>query len=197
MACVRNFVVSMLCLSVFGRPISGLTVSSQNLELDIGRGSLYNASSSSASIGAPAYTLDIPPNPFIYEYAGYRAVYKLEGEGYIQVLSVMRMIVAAALALELERRSAGKHFTDPIPGGSVLRTALDLGRNVTWEIHQSKPIVEALSYQHAQIALQGTEDVARAYLGLCRQYTFSLIKLSSMQLVARGSLSRPQDAVTD
>ena len=187
----------MLCLLVFDQHISGLTVSSQNLELDVGRSELYNVSSSKASVAVPAQKLDIPPNPFIFEYAGYRAVYTLEGEGYIRVLFLMQIIVAAKLQLEWERKSAGKRFTDPIPGGSVVRTALDLGRNVTWEIHQSEPIIEALSFQHAQIALQGTENLARAYLGLCRQYTFSLIKLRSMQLVARGSLSREQDAVTN
>ena len=186
----------MLCLLVFGQPISGLTVSSQNFELDVGRSELYNVSSSNASIAVPAQKLNIPPNPYIYEYSGYRAVYTLEGEGIIQVLSVMRVIVAAKLALEWERQSAGKRFTDPIPGGSVVRTAVDLGRNLTWEIHQSEPITEALSYRHAQIALQGTDHVARSYLAFCRQYTFSLIKLSSMQLVARGSLSSPQDDVT-
>ena len=197
MSCVRNFVVSMLCLLASCQPIWGLTVSSQNLELDIGRSGLYNGSSSSASVDVTAQSLALPPNPFIFEYSGYRAVYRLEGAGYIQVLLVMQLLAITKLTLEWERRSAGKGITDPIPGGSVMRTALDLGRNLTWEIHQSEPITETLSYQHAQIALHGTEDVARAYQGLCRQYTFSLIKLSSMQLVARGSLSRPQDAVTD
>lgn len=197
MSCVRNFVFSMLCLLASGQPIWGLTASSQNLELDVGRSDLYNGSLPSASVGVPAQNLAVPPNPFIFKATGYTAVYIIEGAGYIEVLSVMRLIGITRHLLRERRRAAGEEFTGPIPGGSVLEKMWDLGRYMTWEMHQSEPITEVLSYLHAEIALQGTVEVTAAYHGLARQYTFSLMESSSMQLVAMGSLSRPQDAVTD
>lgn len=199
MSCVRNFVFSMLYLLASGQPIWGLTVSSQTLELDVGGSDLYNGSSSSASVGVLAQNLTIPPDPFVFEASGYKVVYRLRGEGYIQVISVMRLLAKTRHLLEERQRAAGADITDPIPGGRVQESVLDLGRNATWEIHQVGRIPEALSYQHVQIALEGTEELTRAYQGLVRQYAFSLVKptRSNMQFMATGSLSRPQDAATD
>ena len=143
---MRKFVFSMLCLLASGRPIWGLTISSQNLESDVGRSDLYDGSSSSASAGAPAENLAVPPNPFIFEAAGYTAVYRIEGEGYFQSGPAWRLVASTMQALEERRRAAGEDIASPIPGGSVVASVIDLGRNLTWEIHQSVPRTEVLSY---------------------------------------------------
>ena len=197
MSCVREFVFTMLCLLASGQSIWGLTVSSQNLELDVGRSDLYNGSSSSASAGAPAESLAVPPNPFIFKAAGYTAEYRLVGAGYFQSGPAWQLVTSTMQALEERRRAAGEDITTPISGGSVQASVIDLGRTLTWEIQQSAPITEVLSYQHVEIALRGTHEVIRAYGLFTMQYSFSLSKSSSMQLVATGSLTSKQDAVTD
>ena len=194
---MRNFVFSMLCLLAAGQSTWGLTVSLQNLELDVGRSDSYNGSSSNASVGAPAENLAVPPNPFIFEAAGYTVVYKIEGEGYFQSGPAWRLVASTMQALEARRRAAKEVVTSPIPSGSVLASVIDLGRILTWEIHQTVPIIDFLSYQHAEIALQGTQEVIRAYGLFTMQYSFSLSESSSMQLVATGSLTSKLDAVTD
>ena len=189
MSCVRNFVFSMLCLLAFGQSIWGLTVSSQNLEMEVGLSDLYNGSSTSASVSAPAKNLAVPPNPFIFEAAGYTVLYRLEGEGHFQSGPVWRLIASTKQELEERRIATGQDITSPIPGGSVVASAIDQGRMLTWEIHQSVFRTELLSYQHVEIALQGTQAVIRAYGLFTMQYSFSLSESSTMQLVATGSLT--------
>ena len=186
---MRNFVFSILCLLASGQFIWGLTVSPQNLKLDVGRSDLYNGSSSNANVGAPVQNFTVPPNPFIFEAAGYRAKYRLEGIGYFQSGPAWQLVTETMWALEARRMAAGVDITTPIPGGSVVASVIDLGRTLTWEIHQSIPITEVLSYQHVEIALQGTQEVIRAYQLFTMQYSFLLSKSSDMQLVARGSLT--------
>lgn len=194
---MRNFVFSILCLLASGQSIWGLKISLQNLKLDVGRSDLYNGSSSSASVDAPAQNLTVPANPFFYYAAGYTAVYRITGTGFFQSGPAWRLVTATMQALEERRRAAGEDITSPVPGGSVVASVIDLGRNLSWEIHQSVPMTEVLSYQHVEIALQGTQEVIRAYQLFTMQYSFSLSKTSTMELVARGSLTSKQDAVTD
>ena len=102
------------------------------------------------------------------------------------------------IGLETRRRAERKDVTSPIAGGSVLATRREPGFRLTWGINQEGfRVREPLSYQHAEIALQGTQDVIRQYEDFVRQYAFSLYKTRSMQLVAKGYLKRIQNAVTD
>lgn len=197
MSCMRNFVFSLLCLLASGQSIRGPTVSSQNLEKDVGRIDLYNESSTSANVSAPAKNLAVPPNPFIFEAAGYTVVYRLAGEGYFQSDPIWQLVASTKKALEERRRDTGQDITSPIPGGSVKASVIDMGRTLTWEIHQKLPRTELLSYQHVEIALRGTQEVLIAYGLFTMQYSFSLSESSSMQLVATGSLTSKQDPVTD
>ena len=192
-----NFMFSILCLLASGQSIWGLTISLQDLKLDFGPSHLYNGSSSSARVGAPAQNLTVPPNPFFFYAAGYTVVYRITGTGYFQSGPAWRLVTATMQALEERRRAAGEDITSPVPGGSVVASVIDLGRNLSWEIHQNVPMTEVLSYQHVEISIQGTQEIIMAYQLFTMQYSFSLFKSSTMEIVARGSLTSKQDAVTD
>ncbi len=101
-------------------------------------------------------------------------------------------------ALEQQRHVEGEDIAGPIPGGSFRATKSGPGFVLTWEIDQEGVrTTENLTYQHAEIALQGTRELIGEYDYLVRQYEFSLWKTRSMQLVANGYLKSVQDAVTD
>ena len=108
-----------------------------------------------------------------------------------------RLMVIAMAELQQQRQAEQEDITGPIPGNRFLARERQPGFVLTWEIgQQGVRTTENLSYQHAEIALQGTQEVIREYDILVRQYEFSLFKTRSMQLVARGQLKGLQDTLT-
>ena len=197
MACVRNFLLSMLYLLAFGRYSCGLSVSLQNLDLGINRSDVYPGQSSNASV--PSQNLTLPPNPFVFEsVAGYTAVYTITGRSTFGHGIATRLMIFAMAELERQRRVQREEITGPIPGSKFLVTKRGQGCVLTWTIDQEGVrTTQNLSYEHAEIALQGTQDVVRQYDTLVRQYDFSLYKTHRLELVAKGQLKRLQDRVTN
>lgn len=199
MSCVRNFGLSILCLLASGQYTYGLRVPLQNLDLGVSRSDLYTRQSSSANAGVPSQNLTIPPNPFIFESAaGYTAIYEYTGRSGIPQTRALRLIAVAMEALEHERQAEGGLITSPIPEHCFQARQNGEGFELVWGIGQEGiRRTEILSYQHAEIALQGTQEVIREYdVVLARQYQFTLFKTRSMKLVAHGYLIKVQDAVT-
>ncbi len=181
----------MLCLLATGQCTCALSVSLQNLDLGVSRSDLYIKPSSSATVGVPAQNLTIPPNPFIFEsVAGYKAVYTYTAGPALPSVPASQLIASTMGTLD-QRRAEGGDDTDPIPGGCLIATKRETYFDVTWEIDQEGvPLMEVLNYVHAEVALQGTQYVIRAYGDIVRQYEFSLYKTRSMELVAKGYLRR-------
>ena len=199
MSCVRNFVLSILCLLASGQCTYGLRISLQNLDVGVSRSDLYTRQSSSANAGVPSQNLTIPPNPFVFESAtGYTAIYEYTGKSSISRPRALRLIAAAMEALEHERKAEGGLITSPIPERCFQARQNGEGFELVWGIGQEGVrITEILSYQHAEIALQGTQEVVREYdIVLARQYRFTLFRTRSMKLVAHGYLIRVPNAVT-
>ena len=198
MACVRNFLLSMLCLLAFGQYTCGLSVSLRDLDLGVSRNDLYTRQSSSANASVQSQNLTIPPNPFVFEsVAGYFAVYTITGSSSFGHAIASRLVASAMAELQQQRQAEQEDITGPIPGSKFLVREEQPGFTLTWAIgQQGVRTTEILSYQHAEIALQGTQEVIRQYDILVRQYEFSLFKTRSMQLVARGQLKGLQDTAT-
>ena len=197
MACVRNSVFSMLCLLAFGQYTFGLSVSLQNLDLGVNRSDVYPGQSSNASV--PSQNLTLPPNPFVFESAaGYTAVYTVTGMSTFGKGIAMRLMIFAMAELQKQRQVQREEITGPIPGSKFLVMKRGQGCVLTWTIDQDGVrTTQNLSYEHAEIALQGTQDVIRQYDNIVRQYDFSLYKTHSLELVAKGQLKRLQDIVTN
>ena len=198
MGCVRKSLLSMLCLLAFGQYTCGLSVSLRNLDLGVSRSDLYTRQSSSANASVQSQNLTLPPNPFVFESAaGYFAVYTVTGDSAFGHAIASRLVVLAMAELQRQREAEQEDITDPIPGSRFLATESQPGFVLTWAITQrGVRTTEILSYQHAEIALQGTQDVIRQYDILVREYEFSLFKTRSMQLVAKGQLKGLQDTAT-
>ena len=187
---MRHFVLPMLCFLTSGQYTCALVVSPQNLDLGVSRTDLYIRPSSSATVGVSSQNLTLPPNPFIFEsVAGYKAVYTYERGSSFPSTPASQLIASTMKALEQERQAEGKVITDPIPGGKVLAKETAPYLDLTWEIDQEGVrSTEILSYEHAVIALQGTEYVIRAYDDFVKQYAFALYKTRNMEFVAKGYL---------
>lgn len=124
-------------------------------------------------------------------------MYTYQGRSTFPKATASRLIARAMAELENQRRAEGEDIAGPIPSGSYLATYGGRRFVLTWGINQEGiRTTERLSYQHAQIALQGTQEVIRDYGTIVRQYEFSLYKTRSMQLVAKGYLKSMQHAVT-
>ena len=198
MGCVRNFLLSMPCLLAFGQYTYGLSVSLRNLNLGVSRSDLYTRQSSSANASVQSQNLTLPPNPFVFESAaGYFAVYTVTGSSSFGHPIASRLMVLAMAELRQQRQAEQEDITGPIPGNRFQASESQPGFILTWAIgQQGVRTTETLSYQHAEIALQGTQEVVRQYDILVREYEFSLFKTRSMQLVAKGQLKGLQDIST-
>lgn len=101
----------------------------------------------------------------------------------------MQLVASAMEALQKQRQVEGEDITGPIPGSDFLASGRGPGFLLTWNIDQEGVhTTEKLSYQHAEITLQGTHDLIREYDSFVRPYEFSLYKTRSMQLVAKGEM---------
>lgn len=135
------------------RTASTLSAPPQNSTLPLDLGEVFHNASSSPQSPSP------PPNPYIFEYAGFKVIYKTSGIDSFGAKDTWIFISECLTKIEEEREALHRKPTDEIPGEIIRYGDRKLGGGLLWMLKGTNE----LTYLMVEVALRGTKEFANAY----------------------------------
>ena len=173
------------------RTASTLNAPPQKFTLPLDLGEVFHNASS--SLQSPS----LPPNPYIFEYAGFKVIYTTYGIDSFGAKDTWMFISECLTKIEEEREALHREPTDEIPGEVIRCRDRKLGGGLLWMLKGTNE----LTYLMVEVALRGTEEFANAYGGsgdkvrACTIYLYD--QLQSKAMSADGTLQAlPDTAAT-